>query len=171
MHTIHTTCIPYIHTPHTHTTHIHTSHTHILHTYSMQHTHTNPPLPQRSQQRSGLHSLQNVSVAVSHGAVAKSTTNVADHERLRFDLLEKEMAIRSVCLPGKYHGQRKLTGLKSVGVPESDTSPHAGTAVKAFMSWNWAVALIVQLRWTAGTHPRRPAAAPACTSRAGVCGP
>ena len=38
------------------------------------------------------------------------------------DLLEKEMAIYSSTLPGKFHGQRSLVGYSQWGHKESDTT-------------------------------------------------
>ena len=38
------------------------------------------------------------------------------------DLLEKEMAIHPVLLPGKSHGQRSLVGYSPWGCKESDTT-------------------------------------------------
>ena len=48
------------------------------------------------------------------------------------DPLEKEMATTPVCLPGKFHGQRRLMGYSPRGHKESDTTEHMST----FHMWN-----------------------------------
>ena len=48
------------------------------------------------------------------------------------DPLEKEMATTPVCLPGKFHGQRRLMGYSPQGHKESDTTEHMST----FHMWN-----------------------------------
>ena len=108
MYTIH------IHTSHTHTTDIHISHTYYIHTPC--NTHTKIPLPPRNQQQSGLYSLQNISVTMkSWRSDKESTCQRGGCKRLKFDLLEKEMAIRSSILAWKIPWIEEPGGLQSMG--------------------------------------------------------
>jgi len=168
MYTIH------IHTSHTHTTDIHISHTYYIHTPC--NTHTKIPLPPRNQQQSGLYSLQNISVTMkSWRSDKESTCQCGGCKRLKFDLLEKEMAIRSSILAWKIPQTEEPHGLQAMGsqrVRHDYTCRHHCEVVYIVESgWNSdpTIALTVQLRWTASTNPQPPVAV--CTSPAGACGP
>ena len=170
MYTIH------IYTSHTHTTHIHISHTYYIHTPC--NTQKNPPprpRPARNQQQSGLYSLQNIRVTMkSWRSDKESTCQCGGCKRLRFDLLEKEMVIRSSILAWTIPRTEEPHRLQAMGSQrdrhDCTRRHHCEVVYIVESGWNSdpTRALTVQLCWMASTNPQRPVAV--CTSHAGACG-